>query len=336
MIESEISCAGTRYSRRMPRLGRRLAGIALAGVSIAVQAQNYPVKPIRTISTLSGGAELIARMVSQRLSETLGQAVIIETQNGAGGIVGQETVLRAAPDGYTLLFTSVGPHVISQFVSKSARFDPVKGYTPIAKIMESLFLVIANSSTPFNTVGEMIEFARRNPGKISYGTSGIGTVHHFAAAMITALTGIEWVHIPYKGGPPVLSATLSGEVQVGFVILLTMSSFANSSKLKVLGINNTQRYAGMPNMSTLTEQLPGYSPPTTWGSYFGPAGLPAPIVSRLNADIVKIMHQPDLKAKVEGSGSVVSTTSPEGLAEQVRNDLVAVAKMVKLAGVKPE
>ncbi|MFM9970287.1 MAG: Bug family tripartite tricarboxylate transporter substrate binding protein [Burkholderiales bacterium] len=317
-------------------LGSVALSMALACAPMAAHAQSYPIKPIRTISTLSGGAELVARMVSQRLTDILGQPVIIETQNGAGGIVGQESVLRAAPDGYTLLFTSVGPHVMAPFVSKNARFDPINGYTPIAKIMESLFLIIANASTPFNTVGEMIDYAKRNPGKISYGTSGIGTVHHFAAAMITALTGVDWVHIPYKGGPPVLAATLSGEVQVGFVILLTMSSFANSSKLKVLGINNTARYAGMPAIATVTEQLPGYVPPPTWGSYFGPAGLPAPIVSRLNGEIVKIMHQPDIKGKVEGSGSVVSTTTPEGLAEQVRNDLVAVAKMVKLAGVRPE
>jgi tripartite-type tricarboxylate transporter receptor subunit TctC len=299
-------------------------------------AQTYPTKPIRTISTLAGGADLVARIVAQKLSETLGQPVIIETQAAAGGAIGQDTVLRAAPDGYTLLFTSVGPHVIAQVNAKQPRFDPVKSYTPIAKIMESLFLVVAPASAPFNTMGQMVEYAKKNPGKLSYGTSGVGTVHHFAGAMISSITGIDWVHVPYKGGPPVLTATLTGEVQVGFTLLSTMGSFASSGKLKTLGVNNTRRYAGMPDVATVGEQIPGYVPPPTWGSYFGPAGLPSSIVSRLNGEIVKIVQQPDARAKIEASGSVVAPTTPEGLADQVRNDIATVRTLVKAAGIQPE
>jgi len=312
------------------------AALAVLAVPGAVLAQAYPVKPIKTIMTVGGGAELIARIVAQGLAEPLGQPVVVEVQSGAGGSIGQEAVARAAPDGYTLMFSSVSSHVAPIFLSKNVRFDPIKSYTPIAKVAESILLIAANPGEPYSTVREMIDYAKRNPGKIAYGTSGVGTTHHFSAVMITALSGIDWVHVPYKAGPPVVTDLITGQIQVGFVILGTLGGYVNAGKVKVIGTNMTQRVAQFPQIPTVSEQLPGYEPPPTWLSYFGPAGLPQPIVQRLYTEIMKIMHLPETRAKLEATGFVVSTGSAEDVVNMIRRDMIFIGKAVKAAGIQPE
>jgi tripartite-type tricarboxylate transporter receptor subunit TctC len=313
--------------------------MAVAGALLCTPAlaqQNYPTKPIRTIVTVGGGIETVVRLVNDGLSQRLGQPVLFETQPGAGGSIGQDTVMRAAPDGYTLLFSVASTHITNGFLSKQSRFDPIKSYTPIAKVAESVLLVTVDASLPVNSVTQLVEYAKKNPGKVAYGTTGVGSAHHFSAAAISSLTGIDWVHVPYKTGPAVLIDTMSGQVQVGWAILSTLAPFAKSGKLRVIGINSGRRYAGMPDVPTISEQIPGYEPPPTWASYFGPAGLPPAIVTRLNNEMVKIAHQPDVRAKIEASGSVVSTSTPEELGDMVRRDIVSVAKVVKMVGIKPE
>jgi len=299
-------------------------------------AQAYPARPIKTIMTIGGAADLVARLVAKGIAEPLGQPVVVEVQSGAGGSIGQEAVARAAPDGYTLMFSSVSSHVTPYFLSKNVRFDPIASYTPIAKVAESILLVIANAQEPYGTVAEMIEYARRNPGRISYGTSGVGTTHHFAAVLITALTGIVWVHIPYKAGPPVVTDTLTGRIQVGFVILGTLGSNARSEKIRVIGTNMSQRVSQYPDLPTVTEQLPGFEPSPTWLAYFGPAGLPQPIVQRLHAEIMKVMKLPETRSRLEAAGFAVSTGSAEDVTQMIRRDMAFVARAVKAAGIQPE
>jgi tripartite-type tricarboxylate transporter receptor subunit TctC len=310
--------------------------LAALAAPLCALAQAYPAKPIKTIMTIGGGADLVARIVAAGLQEPLGQPVIVEVQSGAGGSIGQEAAARAAPDGYTLMFSSVSSHVTPMFLSKNVRFDPIKSYTPIAKVAESILLVAANAQAPYSTVAEMVEYAKRNPGKISYGTSGVGTTHHFAAVMITAQSGIDWVHVPYKAGPPVVADMVSGQIQVGFVILGTLGAFAKSGKVKIIGTNMTQRVAQYPNLPTVTEQLPGYEPPPTWLSYFGPAGLPQPIVQRLYPEIMKIMALPETKAKLEGAGFVISTGNADDVVKMIQRDIAFVGRAVKTAGIQPE
>ena len=309
---------------------------ALCALPGAVSAQTYPARPIHTIMTVGGGAELVARIVAQGLAEPLGQPVVVEVQSGAGGSIGQEAVAHAAPDGYTLMFSSVSSHVAPTFLSKNVRFDPIKSYTPIAKVAESILLIAANPKEPYSSVREMIDYARRNPGKIAYGTSGVGTTHHFSAVMITALSGIDWVHVPYKAGPPVVTDLITGQIQVGFVILGTLGGYVNAGKVKVIGTNMNQRVAQFPQVPTVTEQLPGYEPPPTWLCYFGPASLPQPIVQRLYTEIMKIMRLPETHAKLEATGFVVSTGTAEDVAAMIRRDMVFFGKAVKAAGIQPE
>ncbi len=312
-----------------------LSVIALT-LPVLAPAQSYPVKPIKTIVTVGGGIELVARLVGHGLTETLGQPVVVETMSAAGGSIAQETVQRAAPDGYTLMMSVASTHITNGFLSVNSRFDPVKGYTPIGRVAESILLVAAEVSQPYNNMDEIVEYAKKNPSKLSYGTTGIGSAHHFSAAAISALTGIDWVHVPYKAGPPVLTDMVSGQIQIGWAIYATLVPFQKSGKTRILGINSAKRFAQYPNIPTVSEQIPGYEPPPTWASYFGPAGLPQGMGQRLNAEMVKIVTSPGPRAKIEASGTVVSPSTPDELAELVKRDLASVARVVKLTGIKPE
>lgn len=286
--------------------------------------------------TVAGGADVLARIVAQGLTVSLGQPVIVEAQAGAGGTIGAETVARASPDGYTLMFSSPSTLVINRFLSKNYRLDPVKDFTPILKFMETVLLVVTNPALPVTSIKELIDYANRNPGKLSYGTSGVGTSHHLAGELIKTLTGIQWVHVPYKGGPPVLSDLMGGQIQVGFTILATMAPYMNTGKIRIIAVNNDKRYPGIPDVPTVREQLPGYETPPAFVGYWGPAGLPQPIVTRLNTEIAKIVNTPEVRAKAQAIGFVVGTTTPEELTDLIKRAIANVAKIVKAAGIQPE
>jgi len=309
---------------------------ALLAQPLAAQAQGYPSRPIRSIMTVAGGADVVARLVAQGLTGALGQPVVVETQSGAGGAIGAESVARAAPDGYTIMLTSASALVMNRFLSKSARLDPLKDFTPITKAFETVALVVTSPALPVDSMQELIEYAKRHPGKLSYGTSGIGTTHHLSGESIRLLTGIDWVHVPYKGGPPVITDLIGGEIQVGFSILATAAPFLASGKIKILAVNGAKRYHVIPNVPTLSEQLPGYEPPSTWGGYFGPAGMPRPIVARLHDEIVRILNSPEVRAKAEDIGFPVATSTPDELLATIRRDIEYTAKIVKAVGIRPE
>jgi tripartite-type tricarboxylate transporter receptor subunit TctC len=310
-----------------------LALLALVGVA---QAQTYPSRPIRSIMTVAGGADIIARLVAQGLTTALGQPVVVESLSGAGGAIGADAVSRAAPDGYTIMLASASTLVMNRFLSKSARLDPLRDFTPITKAFETVAVVIANPSLPAASIRELIEYAKRNPGKLSYGTSGVGTTHHLSGESIRLLTGIDWVHVPYKGGPPVITDLIGGEIQVGFSILATAAPFIASGKVKVLAVNGAKRYHVIPDVPTVSEQLPGYEPPSTWGGYFGPAGMPRAIVNRLHDEIVRVLSSPEVRAKAEDIGFPIATSTPEELSATIRRDIETTAGIVKAIGIKPE
>ena len=302
----------------------------------ALAADVYPARPIRSIMTVAGGADIIARLVAQGLTGSLGQPVIVEIQSGAGGAIGAEAVARAAPDGYTIMLTSASALVMNRFLSKSARIDPLKDFTPITKAFETVAVVLASPSLPAGSLRELIEYARRNPGKLSYGTSGVGTTHHLSGESIRLLTGIDWVHVPYKGGPPVLTDLVGGEIQVGFSILATAAPFIASGKVRLLAVNGAKRYHVIPNVPTVSEDLPGYEPPPTWGGYFGPAGMPQDIVNRLHDEIVRVLNSPQVRARGEDIGFPIATSTPGELNATIRRDVEYTAGIVKAIGIKPE
>ncbi|TMH80144.1 MAG: tripartite tricarboxylate transporter substrate binding protein [Betaproteobacteria bacterium] len=309
---------------------------ACLALPLAAQTQGYPSRPIRSIMTVAGGADIVARLVAQGLSGALGQPVVVETLSGAGGAIGADAVARAAPDGHTIMLTSASALVMNRFLSRSARLDPLKDFTPITKAFETVALVVTGRALPVGSMRELIEYAKRHPGKLSYGTSGVGTTHHLAGESIRLLTGIDWVHVPYKGGPPVITDLIAGEIQVGFSILATAAPFLASGKIRVLAVNGAKRYHVIGDVPTVTEQLPGYEPPSTWGGYFGPAGMPQSIVARLHDEIVRILNSPEVRAKAEDIGFPVATSTPEELTATIRRDIEYTARIVKAVGIRPE
>jgi len=315
---------------------RRSLCLALLALAGAAHAQSYPTRPIRSIMTVAGGADIVARLVAQGLTGALGQPVVVETQSGAGGAIGAEAVARAVPDGYTIMLTSASALVMNRFLSKSARLDPLRDFTPITKAFETVALVVASPALPVGSMRDLVEYAKSHPGRLSYGTSGIGTTHHLSGESIRLLTGIDWVHVPYKGGPPVITDLIGGEIQVGFSILATAAPFIASGKIKILAVNGAKRYRVIRDVPTVTEQLPGYEPPSTWGGYFGPAGMPQAIVVRLHDEIARILNSPEVRAKAEDIGFPVATSTPEELTATIRRDIEYTAKIVAAVGIRPE
>ena len=310
--------------------------LCAAWLPIAALAQAYPAKPIRNIIALGGGAEVLARLVAQRAGDALGQPIVVETQSAAGGSIGAQMVARSAPDGYTFLYAATNSQIWHVFLAKTTPYDPVKDFTPITKIGEALLCVVASNAFEANSMKEMIDYARRYPGKLSYGTSGVGTTHHLSGELIKQVTGVDMVHIPYKGGAQVLTDVVGGRISVAFSILATADPLLKSGKIKLLAVNNARRSPLLPNVPTIAEQIPGYESPPGWMGYFGPPGLPQPILRRLNTELVKALNHPEVRAKSDEMGFVIGSSTPEELAAQVRHDLDLAGKIIKAAGIQPE
>ncbi len=311
--------------------------IAAALMPVAAHSQSYPLKPIRTIMTVAGGLDIVARMIAQGVSESLGQPVIVEIQSGAGGAVGADMVMHAAPDGYTLMLAGPQSLIVRKFLTRNTNYDVTRDFSPIGQVSEITAVIVTNPSLPVRSFSELIDYARKNPGKLSYGTSGIGTTHHFSAEAISQRTGIQWLHVPYKGGPQVLTDLMSGQIQVGFSIIATMIPFIKAvDKISILAVNGASRYPTISAVPTVAEIIPGYESPPTWSAYFGPAGLPQPIARRLNVEMTRIMNQPSARTRLQDVGILPLTSTPEQLAEVIRRDVALVGTMVQQLGLKPE
>jgi tripartite-type tricarboxylate transporter receptor subunit TctC len=313
----------------------RAAACLLAVLSFPAVAQ-YPVKPIRVVLTVSAAGDLTVRTLAEKMAPTLGQPIVVEIQSAAGGAQGATTVARAAPDGYTLLYGTIGAMVLRQFLVKDLPYDTVRDFTPIAKVGEAVAAIVASSAFPPNNFAEMIEFARRNPGKVSYATTGIGSTHHMTGILFEQLTGIRWVHIPYKTGPQSAQDLAGGRVPVAIGTLTTYKSMVDAGKAKVIAINGAERYTEMPNVPTVGEVLPGYDRPAGWMAFFGPAGLPQPIVRRMETELIRAASDAGVKAKLLTAGVLIDTLPADRFAAAIRRDIEMSARLIKAAGIQPE
>ena len=321
---------------RCGSLVRLAPAMAAAFCALQVQAQAYPTKPIRVIMAVQGGAEVTVRIMANKVTEAMGQPLVIEMMPGAGGAQAAETVMHAAPDGYTIMYTGASAMVIRKFVTRNTRYDPVTDFSPIIRLNETVLHIMVNPSLPVNNMHELVDYAKKNPGKLSWGTSGVGTSHHLSGELIRMLTGIDWVHVPYKGAPPVVTDLIAGRIQVGFGTISTIAPIANSGKIRIIAINNGQRYPLFPNVPTVAEQLPGYTAAPSFTGYYGPAGMPRPIVQRLYGEYLKAATSPEARAKAEELGYFQGTGTPEELAESIKQGLAIVQKIVKGSGIQPE
>jgi len=313
--------------------------VALTSLSLATgaaNAQSFPAKPIRLVVPIvpGGSVDLIARRFAQKISESMGQPVVVENISGASGTIGTAQVVRAAPDGYTILWTTVGETIVYRFMSRNQPYDSLKDLSPLMAAVTAVTLLAAHPSVPGNTLKEVLDYARANPGKLAYGSAGIGSYFHMTGELFKSHTGLDILHVPYKGVPPALQGLYTGQVQLMFVSV--SSSRAMQAKLKLLAMNEPRRYAGLPNLPTVAETVPGFEKLPTWYAFWGPAAMPRPIVTRLNEDMNKALGAADLREYFDREAVIPIGGPPEDLGEALKSGIEAYARVVKLANLKPE
>jgi tripartite-type tricarboxylate transporter receptor subunit TctC len=312
---------------------------ALMTFASAATGQVYPTKPIRMVVPFPGGGAMdtVARALGNRLAEALGQQVVVDNRGGAGGTIGADIVAKAAPDGYTLVLTGGPPHLAYPFLMKNVPFDTVKDFTPIIRAAIAPQAIVAHPSLPVASVRELIDYAKKNPGKLSYGTPGIGTGPHLGGMLLNRMAGIDLVHVGYRGGAPALADVVGGQIPVAMLVLSTVIPHARSGKLRLIGLLDPQRAKAAPDTPTIAEAaLPGYAAPDQWIGIFGPAHLPGAIVSQLNAAVQKALVLPDVASRLETAGFEVRAGSPQEFADYVVKAYEMYARLATELDLKPE
>ena len=326
---------------RIPHLPKRraltlavLATGALAAAPLAAQAQAFPTKSLTMVVPFSPGGttDILARVVGQFMSKDLGQPVIVDNRPGAGGNIGAQMVARAAPDGYTLLMGPVGTHAINQSLYKKLAFDPIKDFAPVSRVALVPNLLVANPAQPYKTVKELIAYAKANPGKVSFASSGSGTSIHLSGEMFQQMAKVEMQHIPYKGSAPALTDLLGGQTAIMFDNMPSVIGHVRAGKLRPIAVTTPQRSPALPDVPTIAESgVPGYSA-TSWFGILVPAGTPAPVVARLNASILKALADPEVKKKLAEQGAEAHGEKPEQFAEFIRSETAKWGQTVKVSG----
>ena len=325
----------------MKRTASVLFGVGMAWCAMSplpVLSQAYPAKPVRVVVPYppGGAPDLVTRLIAQKISVPLGQPVVVENRAGASSIIGAEYVARAAPDGYTLLLGTTTTHVTNMLLIRKLPYDAFKDFTPITAVLEPVTSLVVHPSLPVNSVQELVAYAKRNPGKISYSSTGIGSVFHLAGEIFNLVSGVDMVHVPYKGAVQALADTIAGRVEVSYAALGNSLPQVRAGKLKMLAVLEGTRVASLPEVPTVKESVPGFEKPSGWYAFFGPAGLPLPIVSRLNAEIVKVLQTPEIRSGFEANAQLVIASSPAELAALMKKTFDTFVKAIEVAGLKPE
>jgi tripartite-type tricarboxylate transporter receptor subunit TctC len=307
-------------------------------VASAALAQTYPNKPIRIIIAQAPGSatDVISRVVANRLQESLGQPVVIEARPGAGGAVGTEAAARSAPDGYTLFMANNSTHGSNPALYAKLPYDAVNDFAPITLVAAVPYVLVVDPALPVQSVQDLIALAKSKPGKMNYASAGNGSTHQFCGELLKSMSGIDVLHIPYKGSPPAIAGLLGGEVSLMFANLTDIGSQIRSGKVKALAVTVTKRASLLPEVPTMSEAgLPGFD----IGSWFGllaPAGTPKPIVSRLNAETVKVLGRADVQSTLGAQGLELVPGSPEQFAAHIKSEIAKFTRIAKAAGIKAE
>jgi len=321
----------------MKTLAALLVGFALSLPRMAA-AQAYPSKPILMIVPLQAGTavDVVARTVAAKMSERLGQPIVVENQPGAAGQIGTERIARAAPDGYTIGF--VNDSILTMLPNLNPRigYDPLRDLAPVSRVAGNSFAMAVNPAFPAKTVGELIAMAKAEPGKINFASGGNGSPQHMMMEMFKAAAGVDIVHVPYKGAAQALTDVIGGQVPIIAQGIGVISSQAKSGKVRVIAVTGLQRSALMPDVPTLNESgLPGFEF-STWFAVVAPASTPRAIVDRLNAEIVAAANLPDLRAKLTEQGYDVEASSPARLTQSIQDGLARMGKVIRDAGIKAD
>jgi tripartite-type tricarboxylate transporter receptor subunit TctC len=302
----------------------------------ALHAQTYPTKPVRLVIPFppGGSNDVVGRMIAFQLSDRLGKSVVVDNQGGAGGIIGTEGVARASPDGYTLLLISVA-HAFGSSMYKLP-YDPIAAFAPVSILGTGPVALCVNSKLPVNSLKDLLALAKSKPGELNYATAGVGSFQHLSSALFKLQSGLDIVHIPFKGGGPAMADVVAGNTQIVIGSLIQMLPQINSGRLKILGVGSEKRVPALPNVPTISEAgVPGYEA-TNWWGIVAPAGTPKPVIERLHKELSVILATSETKKRFESEGGEAVQMSPDDFGKFIVSETAKWAKVVKEAGIKPE
>ncbi len=317
----------------MPRLWLALS---LALMTSLAGAQAWPSKPIRVILSVPAGAtpDVTARLVFPGLSQELGQQLVADNRPGGGGVIGAEIAANSTPDGYTLFISSPGALTILPHLRKKVPYDTLRDFTPISLISIGPFVLMANPSVPAKNIKELIALAKAQPGKLNYASAGNGVANHLAGELFKQMTGTEIVHVPYKGAPQAVSDVVAGHMNLMFNSIAPILGHIKAGRVRVLGIASLQRSPQLPDVPTISESgVPGFEA-VNWFGMFAPAKTPQSIINKVNAAVVKVMHDPEIQQRFNKFGADPVGSSAQEFSAFVRRDLEKYAKIVKISGAR--
>ncbi|MBU0746646.1 MAG: tripartite tricarboxylate transporter substrate binding protein [Gammaproteobacteria bacterium] len=324
-------------ARRRFTLGA-IASAAMLGsgliASPAAMAQTFPTKPVTIVVPFAAGGttDILARIIGQALTTELGQSVIVDNRAGAGGNIGASLAAKAPADGYTLFMGTVGTHAINASLYKKMPFDPVKDFAPLTRVANVPNLLVANPAQPFKTVPELIAYAKANPGKLNFGSSGSGSSIHLSGELFKSLAKVDMVHVPYKGSAPAVTDLLGNQIGIMFDNMPSAIQHVRSGKLVPIAVTTAKRSPELPNVPTIAEAgVAGYEA-TSWFGMFAPAGTPAPVLAKLNTALVKVLNQADVKKKINDQGAEATSETPAQFAAFIQAESVKWGKVVKESG----
>ncbi|MCA0326532.1 MAG: tripartite tricarboxylate transporter substrate binding protein [Proteobacteria bacterium] len=329
----------TTFSKLLPRRNTLLAAAALAVAgalpSLAL-AQNYPTKTITMIVPFAAGGttDILARILGKALEGELGQSIVIDNKAGAGGNIGAQLASRAKPDGYTLFMGTVGTHAINESLYKKLPYKPLRDFQPVSLVAQVPNLLVAHPSRPYKTVKELIAYAKANPGKVTYASSGNGTSIHLSGDLFKTMTGVDMLHVPYKGSAPAVADLLGGQTDIMFDNMPSAIQHVKADKLRAIAVTSPQRYPELPDVPTIAESgVPGYSA-MSWFGLFTKRGVPADVLKKLNDATVKVLSQPEVIKQLADQGAIASPDTPKEFEAFIKAETAKWGKVVKASGAK--
>ena len=319
---------------------RVILSLGLSGVLYGAPhalAQSYPLKPVRIVVPYAAGGpyDEIVRVMGQRLTELWGQAVVVENRGGAGGNIGAEVVAKAAPDGYTLLIGNAGPITVNPTLYKKLPYDPQRDLAPVTMVNASRMVLSVHPSLPAKNVRELMALARANPGRLNYGSSGVGNLQHLGMELLRLQAGVTLNHVPYKGAAPAFVDLISGQVDLMFANIVGTMPHVRTARVRAVAVSSATRSPLLPDVPAVAETYKGFDIPT-WSGMFVPVATPREIVAKLNADFGKVLARTDVKERFAQQGAEATPSTPEALADHVRKETVMYATVIRAAKIVAE
>jgi len=317
---------------------RSISAIVLCSLALPATADDYPNKAIRFIMPypIGGSIDIAGRMVAQRLADNLGQAVVVDNRTGAGGIVGTETGARAAPDGYTLLMGGIGTLALSPSLQNNLPYDPNRDLTPVTLLVTIPYVVVVPPSFKATNIRELIALAKAKPNEVNYGSGGNGSAPHLAGELFNTMAGVKITHVPYKGSTGAITDTMSGQVQLTYTGIPSVIGQLKAGRLRPVGVTSIKRTAALPEVPTIAESgVPGYEV-NPWFGVMLPARAPQPLVSRINAEILKVLQLPATRERFAAEGFEAAGNTPAQFTAYIKTEQVKWAKVIKDAGIKAD